>query len=222
MAATLSVLHWCAVGLFAVTEEDYLSRRTRRRVPRSALLRLLYSFWMPGGSRGNAWVMLHLACVAVFARSLEATSFSLSNRNEIHALLFAVGYAVIFLNVAAALSRWGRALSPDFRAAHARMLTVILFALAMVAPYIPFALELVRPVYGYSVMYVSNPFEVINSTHGMSSADRELTALIVAAFAALSIAINMKAMLGAVIEVVRFQPVSRTAIPAVAAVLDGV
>src|SRR5262249_38337224 len=104
---TMAGLHWFVVGLFAVTESDALSRRVRRDLPRSGLLRVLAAPFLPGGSRGLIYVMLHLALLVGFvAVALQFAPPPVSNE-----FAYAVGlccYIVIYLGLGSALGRGAR------------------------------------------------------------------------------------------------------------------
>ncbi|MDA1018495.1 MAG: hypothetical protein O3A00_29065, partial [Planctomycetota bacterium] len=58
--ACVSAAHWMVVGLLASTEQDYLSRRIRRNMPRLGLLRMFVAPWLPGGGRGFVYLLMHL------------------------------------------------------------------------------------------------------------------------------------------------------------------
>ncbi|HID24478.1 MAG TPA: ABC transporter permease, partial [Planctomycetaceae bacterium] len=72
--SVLSAIHWAAVGGFVATESDTLSRRVRRRIPRRLWLRLLAAPFWPGGARGCAYVLLHVAMLWTITSSLIAVS----------------------------------------------------------------------------------------------------------------------------------------------------
>jgi len=63
--ATLSTVHWAAAGMFAVSEPDSLSRRIRRGLPGQTWRRVLLAPFLPGGSRGYFYVLLHLVALLV-------------------------------------------------------------------------------------------------------------------------------------------------------------
>jgi hypothetical protein len=70
IVTNLSIVHWAAVGLFASTEPDHLSRRVRRQLPKSRIARMLVAPLMPGGSRGYLFFVLHVAALWVLSVAL--------------------------------------------------------------------------------------------------------------------------------------------------------
>lgn len=112
LAVVLSGIHWTAVGLFVSTEGLFVSRRVRRRLPQNPLLRFFVSPLMPGAGRGFLYVLLHVVglwCVAGGVSTLIGSRV-LSNKT-IEFTTAVCCYIVIYVGLATALGRWGRALS---------------------------------------------------------------------------------------------------------------
>jgi hypothetical protein len=218
--AMLSTLHWSVVGLFFVTEGDYLSRRVRRGLPRNALLRMLFAPFMPGGARGYLLVLSQLVLLWVMSMGTLAV-FGSASSGHVGGTGFLVGlftfdgaswtstvqlvtalccYAAIFLGVGAALARWGQLISSDIRPAHARVLTILFFAAGMIAPYIPqlfdsFAWR------GYHIIELSFPFTTLShiERNGEWSSVAVLLLLLIAGIAVL---INLRALVLSMTDIV--------------------
>ncbi len=173
VAVITSCLHWSVVGLFACTETDFLSRRVRRGVPRSTFFRVLVAPWLPGGKRALAYFIGHLLALAVIVEAILGywsadfkgrVHAGASDLETIRAVMWAsISYVVIYVTYGAFFGRLAARVSPQLRPAHARVLTVLMAAVATIAPLIPVAFELVRVSFGvYSLIYVTNPLMTIS------------------------------------------------------------
>lgn len=166
--AIMSCIHWMIAGLIFSTEHEDISRRVRRSVPKSKLLRLVIAPWMPGGRRGLILLTVHLVALLAIVRipllpDWIHQTLPLPNWDEwlSHAVTAMALYVFIYSGFGAAIGRLGQAITPEFRPAHARVLTILLAALAMVAPYLPAMFDLARPLSRDSVFLVTNPFSVL-------------------------------------------------------------
>lgn len=172
-AATVSCLHWCAVGLFACTEADFLSRRVRRGFSRFWLLRLLAAPWLPGGKRALAYFLGHVFAVvaivelllSVWSTSWSGTAYGGASRVDVtRTVNWAMAYySTIYISYGAFFGRVANRISPQVRPAHARVFIVLMASIALIAPLIPVAFDLVRvPLGTYSLIYVTNPFVTLD------------------------------------------------------------
>lgn len=172
--AGFSALHWGIAGLVFATEGDFLSRRVRRGIPRNRLLRGLVAPLLPGGARGYLLALLHLAALWIIIVVFQALEFrpagmtfaeycsalpdlqsAVWNRSlRIASVL--CGYGVIFVGIAAALARWGRAVSNDVKAAHIRVITLLLFVAGIIFPLILRATEAVKQ-HDYTIFDITSP-----------------------------------------------------------------
>ena len=205
--ASMSAIHWLVAGLFAATETDYLSRRVRRGLPRSGLFRLLVTPWMPGGRRGLLLLTVHLAALVVIGR-LEFWQDWV--RDTVTAIAL---YVFCYVGFGAAVGRWGQAVTPEFRPAHARVLSLLMAALAMIAPYLPMFFGLVRPQIGYSLTEITNPFRTLvviaDTPHFAAGARGDMADVILrilSAVAGLALLVNLRALLQGVVELARYTP----------------
>lgn len=204
-------IHCFVVGLFASTETEFLSRRIRRNMPRSPLLRLLIAPFMPGGGRGFLYLLCHLG-VIVFISRFDVWGPMLGyTKTTWEPWLVNWGmalpcYTVAYIGFGAAVGRWGRRITPEIRPAHARVLVLLMAAMAMIAPYLPYAFDLVEYRYGYSLMEISNPFKTMDMLTQGSSRQADLVLSILAAVAGIAILINLRSMWTGVMELVRYQP----------------
>lgn len=135
---TLGGLWLWLVGLFAVTEDDRLSRRVRQEVPRSQLVRWLVLPFFPGGGRGFIYFVFS---VAMFAGTMfwvfQSTSGS-SGRSEAAQLMLmaVVSYLLFYIGVTSFLGRLLRRVGPELHAAHARVLGILLAAVGIIGPFL--------------------------------------------------------------------------------------
>lgn len=136
VCTVLSGLHWSVVGLFIATEDGFLSRRIRRNLPRSVLFRLLLSPLLPGGSRGFLFLLLNVG-VLVIGGGWLATAYVPADPQIVPLILCMGCYLLVYLGIGSALGRWCGALSSDIRPGHVRVLTLILFAIGCIGPYVP-------------------------------------------------------------------------------------
>ncbi|MCA9024710.1 MAG: hypothetical protein KDA86_05820 [Planctomycetaceae bacterium] len=198
-ATILSFIHWGAVGLFAVTEDPYLSRRVRRNLPESSLRRLLMAPFLHGGNRGYAYVLVHLAILT--AINVATVPFLVSSSDwSLDVPLAMTCYLVIDLGIACALARWCLGLSSDIRAGHIRVLTLILLVIGCMLPYAPM---LWQPFYGqsYNITMLLNPFATFfHLSNNGSSATIILIVLGIGTVFALLV--NLRAMKQGIAEVV--------------------
>jgi len=204
--AIFSAIHWSVVGLFVATEDNFLSRRVRRGLPKSVLLRLLFAPFMPGGSRGFLYVIVHLAVNLLFiagVTTIWGAAWHAPVYGSWHSILLFVTclscYVIIYLGIGTALGRWGRQVSSECRPAHVRVITLLVFAAGLIVPYLPSVMGLVRWS-GYTLFYVTNPFTSIwEVERGRSHVD--VITEIVAAGALLAILVNLAAMRRGVTEI---------------------
>lgn len=201
----LSLVHWAACGLFFVTEVDELSQRIARRLPRSAWLRLLLAPLYPGGSRGLLFVLLNIAAVAglVFA---QTSWFGKSvGEDDVVIPLVLCLYLVIYLNVGAALTRWGMAFSPAIQPIHGRVGTLLTVALSMIAPLFVMAFEPHYTARDYSVLYVTNPGLTVEYLDRNSALLPEIL-IVLGVACVLTLLVNLPSIARGVREMVRANP----------------
>lgn len=183
--AVLSTLHLCVVGLFVTTESDFLSRRIRRTIPSNPLLRWVAIAFLPGGGRGYLYFVLQVIAMCAIVIILFATVFAPMSSStppvkltvgeylqyfldgdavawteQLQVVVCLVCYSIIYISVAAALGRWGRALSSEIKPAHVRVCALLVFGVALIGPYIPLVFMGPRRG-GYRLYEISNPFMTI-------------------------------------------------------------
>lgn len=198
-------LHWFATGLFAATEPDVLSRRVRRDIGRLGLLRIAAAPFVPGGGRGFVFLLFHASILLAFVAGAAVLQGSVADTT----IRFAVGfwcYLVMFVGLGAAISRFARSISGDFRPAHARVLTVLLLALASILPQTLYFLERIRANPNEHPLYfVTDPFSTLfRLIEGRLPAPQSnVLLLVLLAGAAVCIALNLRAMLSGLLDVAR-------------------
>ena len=205
----VSAIHCFIVGLFASTETDFLSRRIRRNMPKSLVGRLLIAPFMPGGSRGFVYLLLHLAVIfAISQFGIWGQTFGYAGTWEPWLTYWGIAlpcYIVAYIGFGSAVGRWGRKITPEIRPAHARVLVVLMGAMAMIAPYLPYAFGLVEYRYGYSLMYMSNPFTTLDMLANGTSSSAEAVINMLIAVAFVAVLINVRSAWTGIMELVRYQ-----------------
>ena len=173
---TFSTLHCTAIGLFAATEDPYLSRRTRRDIPESRIRRLLLIPYLPGRRRGLLYLILHvgatwlmfLSVLLIFSGSSTTTLRSLLHpstfgRGNWQAEAFCLCtmiccYQIIFLGLGSWLGDWLQRISPELRPAHLRVVVILLFAFCATLPVLPyFFLDHYSPVHDFGMLQLISP-----------------------------------------------------------------
>ncbi len=206
----LSITQWTVLGLFFVTERDELSGRVRRRLRGPVLWRLLLALFYPGGSRGLLFILLMIGllwlnCIAM----LNLFPFAL--RYFSHFIYVATAlclYAVIYLNVAAFLSRVGMRSFPQLTPIHMRMISVIVIAFSMIVPMIPMAMSPYMNTDDHPLLYLPAmpmTMDLISSSRSTSS---EIVTILIglAVGACVMTLLNVRALLRSVWEIVFDQP----------------
>jgi hypothetical protein len=214
VCAVMSVLHWFVSGLFFSTEPEHVSRRVRRDVSRLGAIRFLFAPWLPGGRRGLLLLTIHLLALAVIGR-LDAWPA------WVHDMVTAATlYVFIYVGIGAIVGRLGQMVSPEFRPAHARVLTILMGALAMIAPYLPAAFGFTRWSNAYSLGEVTNPGRILMlisetaSVRGAHHSPMVYDILLVLEWTAgIVLLINLPAMYKGISELLAWRPVTDSESP---------
>jgi hypothetical protein len=199
VGASLSALHWAVVGLFVATEEDVLSKRVRRSLPRSPLLRVLYAPLLPGGARGFLYLLLNVLALLGVGWWIVWTYLPSELEHQRFMICLAC-YLLIYLGIGCALGRWCAAVSHDIRPGHIRVLTLILFAVGCIGPYVPL---LFQYDYGSSFhpVMITNPLATLIHVAD-NRAHSAFIVPVLAVGAGLAVLVNVPAMFRGVREVV--------------------
>src|SRR5690606_29569901 len=118
--------------------------------------RLLQAPFLQGGARGYLYVLLHVGVFALLGVLMSMTYVGYSNWSSLVPLAIAA-YLVIYLGLAAALSRGLQRMSSEIKPGHTRVLFIILLAIGCIAPHIPL-LWINQFRYSYSILQISEPF----------------------------------------------------------------
>jgi hypothetical protein len=209
--AMLSVIHWSVAGLFFTTEEDSLSRRIRRDLPKNQLVRWIVIPFLPGGSRGFLLVLMNLLAVwllvtgtltvmeagesgqSIIDSLLKVISFKVHYLNRV--VLVTTGmcfYAVVFLGIATALGRWGRTISSEIRAVHVRVITFLILMAGSLFSFLPRMLDIIKTS-GFSYLDLTNPIITLDALFSGGAPEREVLFLLLVA-ATVSLLVNLRAM----------------------------
>ncbi len=224
--AMMSCIHWVIAGLIFSTESEDVSRRVRRSVPESTIRRLLYAVWLPGGRRGLMLLAIHLATLVAIVqlpfwpRWISTTLLPLPAWDKwVSDAVTAMSlYAFIYVGFGSAVGRLGQLVTPEFRPAHARVLTLLMAALAMISPYLPSLFGITERFDRYSLAQLTNPFWAVDgiasANYGLSfNLDAELALFFLSLAAGLVLLINLKALIAGVSEVLTWQPVTASRSP---------
>jgi hypothetical protein len=203
VGATLSLLHWSMSGLFFVTEEDALSQRVIRRMPRSTVLRTLAAPFYPGGSRGLAFMLGHLAILWALALGLGIMDNTMS-RGVGWAALGAGLYLVIYFNLGAMVARWAMGWSSTVQPIHARVITLLLIALINVLPMFTMIFEDYYGPQSYSLIFL--PAAPMTLDHLSRAGHLRDVLLSLSIWAGAMTLINVPAMLRGIREVAAADP----------------
>ena len=205
---TWSVLYVAVSGFFAATEPDFVSRRVRRSIPKTTLLRLLAAPYLPGGHRGFLFLLLHLALIPVFVESLFVGTFSSTHWEGWWTITFLL-YVVIYVGLGSAFGRALRRVSSEVRPMHVRVIIFILLAMGLIVP----SLQLLFGPREYEWLArwlrVTNPIEILRLMHG-NAYNREIATheiITLWSAAGLGLLLNVRPMWVGIMEVLR-QPVA--------------
>lgn len=200
VVSMFTILHWTMLGLAVSTEEDYLSRRIRKSLPRLALVRLIYAPFLPGGARGFACFLGNMAVLLGF-QFLWFTwgSSARGMEQSLNGMLALDCYLVIYLGLGCWFGRTAGRLSSDIRPGHVRVLTILMAAAGMVVPVIAASADLIS-FRNYSLGWLSNPFFTVPQIMINDYAAKQAVALL-AIGAGVAVLINVRAMFAAIAEV---------------------
>lgn len=217
--ALMSCIHWLIAGLIFSTESEHISRRVRRSLPQSKFRRLLLAPWMPGGRRGFLLLTINLLALILIvwlpvwpdwmAEMIPLPHWNEWVSNSVTAMAL---YVYIYVGLGAAVGRWGQAITPEFRPAHARVLTVLIAGTVLIAPYLPGAFGFTRGLSSDSLANVLNPFTTVElmfdyTSYGVvgNSHLSGVFVLMLSVAAGIVFLINVSAMVRGVQELVRYQ-----------------
>ncbi len=211
---TFAMLHMGITGLFFCTENDVLSRRVRRSLPKNRLLRLLSAPFLPGGYYGFLYLLIHVPLLWLTASLLRvsvagvpdlltkfaAIAFELFTGGGSHwnpslrALTGSLACVVIFLGLALWIGRRLQRIPHEVQPAHLRVLVVLMLATGTIGPYLP-QLVMKQPSEIAPLWFITNPFHTLTTISSRSDPwASNLTTLLF--YAAMGIvAINLPALL---------------------------
>lgn len=158
--ATFCLLYVGTIGLFSATEADFVSRRVRRGIPRTRILRLLAVPFLPGGHRGFLYLSLHLALVPVIMRALFANPFDPGRWEGWWTITF-LFYVIAYIGLGAAFGRALQRLSAEVRPMHVRVIIFIMFAMGSIVPYFPLLFGSREYKWMFDLLRVMNPIVML-------------------------------------------------------------
>jgi len=203
---------WCliyitVIGFFAATEADFVSRRVRRGIPKTPLLRLLATPFLPGGHRGFLYLLLHLALIPVLVESLFVDLFSSGEWAGRWSITFIL-YVLAFVGIGSAIGRAFRRASGEVRPMHVRVIILVMFAMGTIVPYLSLLFGTREYEWMYLMLRVMNPIVMLElvsrANYSNDLATSELVVL--GAAAGVGVLLNVRPMWIGFREIMR-QPV---------------
>ncbi len=197
-----SFAHWTLFGFFISMERDYLSRRVRRDLPKNFLVRLISVPFMPGGTRGFLLLLINFAVLVALVISLSPFVPGGAGKRLLM-LLTLICYALFYYGIGCATGRKLLSMSEDLRPAHIRTMLVVLFAFAMIIPYIILFTMGHYDYYrdGYHILYITNPIATLSEVAEARHTNETILPLLLIG-AIFAVLINTPAMLKATREIV--------------------
>lgn len=206
--ATFCLIYVATCGFFAATETDFISRRVRRGIPKTMLLRSLAVPFLPGGHRGFLYLLLHLVLTPVVIRSMFVDSFSPSRWEGWWTITFIL-YVLAYVGLGAAFGRALQRLSAEVRPMHVRVIIFIMFAMGTIVPYMPLLFGTREYEWMYRMLRVMNPIVMLElvsrTTYTNDLATSEL--IVLGAAAGVGLLLNVRPMWVGFREIMRL-PVS--------------
>ncbi len=205
---TFCLLYVATCGFFAATEADFVSRRVRRGIPKTELLRMFATPFLPGGHRGFLYLVLHLALIPVILKWLFVDSFNPSHWEGWWTVTFLL-YVLAYVGLGTAFGRALRRLSAEVRPMHVRVIIFIMFAMGTVVPYLPLLFGTREYEWIYRILRVMNPIVMLELVSRINYANDLATSELIAlgAAAGFGLLLNVRPMWIGFREIMR-QPVS--------------
>lgn len=200
LIAIVGGLHWTVMGMLFAFEPERLSRRLSRNLPTNPLIRQLYILLMPGGGRGFLLLLSQLFLLFICIYYLA----TLGKPHELDTVLQTVfdlcAYIIIYVGFGAALGRWLRERTHDFGPAHARVVTLLMFAAGTIFPIVPGALDW-TDLNQQSIYNLPSPIQTL-SLSMMHNAEISLPSVVILGLVAgLAIVLNLRAMINGIKEI---------------------
>ena len=206
MLGSWCILHVAMIGFFAATEPDFVSRRVRRGIPRTILLRFLAAPFLPGGHRGFLYLLLHLALVLVILQPFGGDIFA-AGRTDGWWTLTLIAYVVWYIGLGAAFGRFLRHASSEVRPMHVRVIILLMFSVGSLVPFLPsfFGSNPTQYEWMYLGLRVLNPFVFLGVfTRLTFSLDVSTSEFItIGALSGLGLFLNVRPMWVGLMEVLR-------------------
>ncbi len=198
---TLGIWLWL-VGLFAVTEDDRLSRRVRQEVPRSLVARFFVLPFFPGGGRGFLYFLMSVSLFAATMLYLVSVSKSAASHVDVKLqspgmILAVVSYLLFYIGLTSFLGRSIRKIGTDLHAAHARVLGILMTSTGIIGPFL-FVFWDYRFTQTTPSLMITNPFYTCYRLIYESDNSPPLAAI--AALGALGLLLNLKNLFAGIRE----------------------
>lgn len=202
-------IHWFVVGSFLIAESSGLSQRVARQVPRQALGRALTALLFPGPATGLAYLFMNLVCLVTMVGFGELTAgwlwprtmpvVRVGGENPTLFVLAMASYVFVYCGLGAMLIRTLRR-RWSLPAIGGATLTWLLAALGSVVPNF-FALVLPGHQFqDYRIWQISDPIATLAELYQTPNSPG--LALIPAGLALLVLLLSLRAMGGAVREII--------------------
>ncbi len=211
--AFFSLMHWTLFGFFVSMERDYLSRRIRRDLSKNFFVRLISVPFMPGGTRGFLLLLINITILGAII-GFFSPFVSGGSGNAILTFTAIIAYLLFYYGIGCATGRWLLSKSQELRPAHVRTMLVVLFAFAMIVPYIVLFMMGHYNYYrdGYHILYITNPVATVMEIEANRYTNDTILPLLMVG-ATFAVLINIPAMFKATKEIVSpDRPVSEGAV----------
>jgi hypothetical protein len=198
--AVIGSFYWAVMGALMTSEWPHLSRRVQRSLPQSTVGRTFLSFFNPGPGSGYLFAVSNLTAMlltalalAVYAESQGPTFLRFDQAAAAVVLLW--GYVVGYLGLGRIVISWVRRWT--FVSLTAGLLIHLLLVGAGVG--IPLGIQTMSRALrneGYTLLQMSNPFWTIVQLldRGMGSLPVPILVILVPAFGAAMLLLNMKSV----------------------------
>jgi len=190
---TLTTTQITAAGLLFVGMPDSLSRRVRRGLPRTRVLRVLWAPFLPGAARGMLYALLSLVLLALIVTVLFPQLTMTSILNDQQATQYAIAlaaYSLIYLGAGTLLGRLLRRVAPRIQSFQIlAILALVNLLLIVAAEVIHFLSRVTTP----QLFDVVNPVLTLRTIADADRGSVDAVACIVVA-AVVAIAANMSAL----------------------------
>lgn len=216
LMAAVAGIYWFVMGALLTSERPGMSQRARRRLPRSFLARLFFTWFNPGPATGYMFVVANATTIAVLcllgiagrAWLGKGTNNWPNSEELLYSLVVGWGYLVAYLGLGMVVVRGLRRLTLVTMLASVLIHFLVVLAGTGIPMVIQFMSVRMREA-GYTLWQLSNPFwSLIHLVDGGLPTEGYFLILIIPAAAICMLLVNLGAVLRE-LQVVRVAPPPR-------------